>query len=496
MMSKKEDQSREQVIMVSLEDLVPENHLVRALDKDIDYSFIYDLVKDRYSEDTGRPSLDPVMLIKIPMIQVLFGIKSMRQTIKEIEVNMAYRWFLGLSPFDTVPHFSTFGKNFSRRFKEENPDTPDLFQQIFHHILMECVNYGVVDSTNIFVDATHIKAHANRHKNKKVTIQKQILYYEEQLQKEITKDRAQHNKKPLKDKNDDDDGGGATGSAHKTVTQSSTDPESGLFHKGEHKEVFAYTSQTACDKHGWILGYTVHPGNEHDSKTFIDLYRIIKRFNPKQIIADAGYKTPAIAKMLLDNQINPIFPYKRPMTKEGFFKKYEYVYDELYDCYLCPADQILLYSTTNREGYREYKSSGSTCKICPLLSQCTNSKNSVKVVTRHIWQDYLDQCEDLRHTRTLKDLYSLRKETIERCFGTAKENHGLRYTNMVGKARMNMKVGLTFACMNLKKLAMLIKKGGYTSLRRSFVLKNSLNLQLDMLKATISARKMAALSTV
>ena len=70
MMSKKEDQSREQVIMISLDDLVPENHLVRALDKAFDYSFIFDLVKDRYSEDTGRPSLDPVILIKIPMIQM------------------------------------------------------------------------------------------------------------------------------------------------------------------------------------------------------------------------------------------------------------------------------------------------------------------------------------------------------------------------------------------------------------------------------------------
>ncbi len=81
MMSKKEDQSREQVIMISLEDLVPENHLVRALDKAIDYSFIYDLVKDRYSEDTGRPSLDPVIIIKIPMIQILFGNKCKIQNI-------------------------------------------------------------------------------------------------------------------------------------------------------------------------------------------------------------------------------------------------------------------------------------------------------------------------------------------------------------------------------------------------------------------------------
>ena len=496
MLSKKEDLSREQVMMLSLEDLVPENHLLRAIDNAVDFSFIYDLVKDLYSEDIGRPSLDPVILIKIPMIQVLFGIKSMRQTIKDIEVNMAYRWFLGLSPLDPVPHFSTFGKNYKRRFMvtEENPT--DLFEQIFNHILMTCIDHGLIDTTNIFVDATHIKAHANRHRNMKMTVKKQILFYEEQLKKEINEDRAKHNRKPFKDKDDDDDGGEATGSEEKTVTASTTDPEAGLFHKGEHKEVFAYAAQTACDKHGWILAYSIHPGNDHDSKTFIDLYNIIKNFKPEQIIADAGYKTPAIAKLLMDNNINPVFPYTRPMTKEGFFKKYEYVYDEYYDCYICPNDQLLLYSTTNRDGYREYKSSGAVCKTCPHLDKCTQSKNSVKVVTRHLWQEYLEQCEDLRHTFGFKALYGERKETIERCFGTAKEHHGLRYTNMIGKARMKMKVGLTFACLNLKKLAMMMRKRGLTGPHK---MRTSLkNLILDSVKrkATIFRKEMVALSTV
>ena len=81
----------------------------------------------------------------------------------------------------------------------------------------------------------------------------------------------------------------------------------------------------------------------------------MKSFEPEMIVADAGYKTPAIARQLLKDRIEPLFPYKRPMTKEGFFKKYEYVYDEYYDCYICPENQILRYSTTNRDGYREYK---------------------------------------------------------------------------------------------------------------------------------------------
>ena len=101
---------RGQMGFYSLEDLVPQDHLLRHIDQYVDFDFIYDLVVDKYSLEHGRLSLDPVMLIKIPIIQYLFGIQSMRQTIKEIEVNMAYRWFLGLDFQDDVPHFTTFGK--------------------------------------------------------------------------------------------------------------------------------------------------------------------------------------------------------------------------------------------------------------------------------------------------------------------------------------------------------------------------------------------------
>ena len=295
-------------------------------------------------------------------------------------------------------------------------------------------------------------------------------FYAEMLRKDINSDRELHDKKPLKDKDDDNNYGSGGGNFSdytddvpndsKVIKCSTTDPESGWFHKGDHKEVFAYGIETACDKNGWILDFTVNPGNEHDSKTFKGLYDRIKTIGMKSCVVDAGYKTPAIAKLLIDDGVNPVFPYKRPMTKAGFFTKAEYVYDEYTDSYICPNNKTLRYCTTNRDGYREYKSNGYICSECPYLSQCTNSNTHVKLVTRHVWEDYMETCEDIRHTLGMKELYSLRKETIERIFGTAKENHGFRYTQMYGKARMKMKVALTFACMNLKKLAMIKERWG------------------------------------
>lgn len=464
MMTKDADKKREQMMMFSMDDMVPKDHMLRLIDKAINWNFIYDLVEDKYCADNGRPSMDPVMLIKIPFIQYLYGIKSMRQTIKEIEVNVAYRWFLGLDMLDPVPHFSTFGKNYTRRFKDT-----DLFEQIFARILEECMKFHLVDTATVFVDSTHVKACANSKKMRKRIAVKETLWYEEELKKEIAQDRKKHGKKPLKDKDDNDqappssggvpllsEGDDAFPEGVKTQKCSTSDPESGWFRKGEHKHVFAYAVETACDRHGWILGYTVHPGNEHDSRSFYSLYQKIKGCQPEMIVADAGYKTPAIARLLLKNGIEPLFPYKRPMTKEGFFKKYDYVYDEYYDCYICPGDQLLTYRTTNRDGYREYKSNGALCRECPHLSRCTESRDHVKVVNRHIWEEYIEASEDIRHRIGSKEIYSQRKETIERLFGTAKEQHGFRYTQLIGKARLEMKAGLTFACMNLKKLARIL----------------------------------------
>lgn len=200
MMSKNTDKKREQLHIISMEDLVPDDHLLRFIEESIDWNFIYELVEDKYSHEMGRPSMDPVMLIKIPIIQYTYGIRSMRQTIKEIEVNVAYRWFLGLDMFDKVPHFSTFGKNYSRRFKDSS-----LFEQIFARILEECYKNKLIDPSTVFIDATHVKAHANNKKMQKQIASDEALFYEYKLKKEIDQDRITNGKKPFEDKNESQD---------------------------------------------------------------------------------------------------------------------------------------------------------------------------------------------------------------------------------------------------------------------------------------------------
>ena len=191
MYKKKNREKQVEEVKISLEALVPENHILRAIDKAIDFSFIYGEVEGLYSEK-GRPGIDPVSLFKIVFIQYLFGIRSMRQTIKEIEVNVAYRWFIGYSLTEPIPHFSTFGKNYVRRFASIN-----IFERIFKRILEEAEKAGYVDASAVFIDSTHIKASANKHKSKEVKVTKPIKQYQQELEEEINSLRLADGKKKL-----------------------------------------------------------------------------------------------------------------------------------------------------------------------------------------------------------------------------------------------------------------------------------------------------------
>lgn len=456
-----------QMHMITIEDLVPQDHILRKIDAAIDFSFIYDEVAGMYSDELGRPGIDPVTLFKIVMIQYLFGIRSMRRTIKEIESNYAYRWFIGYDIGEEIPHFSTFGKNYVRRFKGTN-----IFENIFTHILDEAISCGFVDASAVFIDGTHIKASANKRKSVKEEIFETAKCYRKELDKEIDKDRIAHGKKPLRPKKYRQNTSKKKLARRKkeaknrkntheeplntkTITKSTTDPDCGMFHKGEHERQFAYVANTACDKHNFVLDFVIGAGNIHDSVMFDDIYdKVTRRFEDIETIAvDAGYRTPWIAKRIIDDGRIPSMPYKRPVTKKNFFKKYDYVYDEYYDCVICPNNKILRYSTTNREGYREYKSNPQDCINCPYRYKCTESKEYQKVVTQHVWEEYMELVEDYRHTPKYKAIYEKRKETIERVFADAKEKHGMRYTQYRGLAKVKAEAALRFACMNLKKLA-------------------------------------------
>ena len=243
-----------------------------------------------------------------------------------------------------------------------------------------------------------------------------------------------------------------------TITRrvSTTDPESGIKRRNEFSYYFAYSLSTACDENNFILWTEVNPSNIHDSQVFSSVFTHVKNeFDDiKYLAVDAGYKTPEIAKEIIDAEIIPTMPYKRPMTKKDFFKKYEFVYDEYNDFYICPNLKTLTYSTTSREGYKIYTSNSIFCKKCKFINQCTHSKNHQKIINRHIYESSIEEVEHLRHRNDVKEVYKNRSKTIERVFADMKEKHNGRYTHYIGKAKVAMEALLIFACMNMKKIAL------------------------------------------
>ena len=467
MLSKNGNNGRNTIEIVGIEELVPKEHLLRKIDEAVNFDKLYEIVDDLYSEDNGRPSIDPAVLFKMVLIQHLYGLPSLRRTASEVEVNVAYRWFLGYGLTEETPHFSTVSYNFRNRFTSETVD------KVFAWILDEIAEAGYLSPKAVFIDGTHIKANANNKKKVQEEVPVAAKRYAKELMEEINSDREAHGKKPFEE--DEEDGGEDNSPKSdkpnkntskkklkrrkketKTVTKSTTDPESGMFVKGEHKRQFAYEAHTACDKHGYVLETVVTPGNVHDSVAFDDVYdKVTERFPEIETIAvDSAYKTPHICKKVFDDGRVLSTAYKRPMTMKGGHEWWKYVYDEYYDCVICPEYHTLEYSTTNIEGYREYKSDPKVCANCPTRHLCTHSQSCIKTVTRHVWKDYEELAEDIRQTPEYADIYKMRKETIERVFADAKEKHAMRYTPYRGLAQVSNWVRLKFAAMNLKKFSL------------------------------------------
>ena len=439
--------SRKDVVFVDIDALVPEDHLLRKIEKVMDYDWLYERLEPYYCRDNGRPGTDPVVLIKMVLIQHLYGIPSLRKTYEEINVNVAYRWFLGYSLLDRIPHFATVSYAFCNRFP------PELSEEIFDHILNKAVNNRMLDPTAIFIDGTHIKASANKKKFQKEQVAKAAKIYDQQLREEINAEREKLGKKPIEDDDEDDKPSGG-GTAEKTV--STTDPDSGMFVKGEHERQFAYEAHTACDSRGFILGVEVTAGNIHDSVAWDSLYdKVTGKFGDVKFVAmDAGYKTPWIAKKTFDTGRIPVLPYtNHHYGSKAVYRPWDYEYDPKEDTFTCKHGGTLRHTTTSKDGKRTYRSNTKKCKDCPFKHLCGANEKGQIILQTHIWQEYLDLVEQVRRTERGKEIYARRKETIERVFADAKEKHAMRYTYHRGLARVTNWVKLKFAAMNLKKLA-------------------------------------------
>ena len=446
---------------VLMENLVPEDHLLRKIDKTIDFSFINKLCKPYYCENNGRPAIEPEVLFRMLFIGYLYGIRSERRLLQEIEVNVAYRWFIGYGLEDKLPDVSVIWQNRLRRYNGS-----EVPQKIFDEIVLQAMQHGLVVGKILYSDSTHLKASANKQKYIEKLAPREGKAYINELNKAINEDRIAHGKKPLRFNGDelkeDDDDENENYFDNDTdvhsVKVSTTDPESGFMHRdGKPKGFFYLNHQTVDSCANIITDVFVTPGNVNDVKPYISRLKaqIEKfKFHVKAVGLDAGYNVSNICKELFEMGIQAAMGTRRGCHQKGKYGKYKFKYIKEWDVYICPERNYLEYVTTDRNGYREYKCKNDRCANCPRREVCLTQKQKTKSIRRHVWEDYKDEAYEFTHTEIGKRIYARRKETIERSFADAKELFGLRYCRMRGLEKVTEQCLLTAAVQNMKKIAM------------------------------------------
>jgi transposase len=446
-MLRKDRSKQDAVELVTYEMLVPQDHLLRKVDEVVDFSFIYELCAPLYCADNGRPAIDPEILFRMLLVGYLYGIRSERRLEEEVNLNVAYKWFCKLGLTERAPDHATFTANRQRRFRDNN-----IAEKIFDEILRQAIAKGLVGGKIVYTDSTHVKANANKHKKRAIVTQETPKAYMAALDEQVDREREQLGKRPFHRDSDDDD------PPSRSVQQSTTDPESGQLHKEGKPDGFHYSEHRTVDsKNNIVVNVHITAANINDADPISEIIeQVSSRLGhmPETMGLDAGYHYAPVCKQLAAAGIQGVIGYRRHTHPGEHFGKYRFEYDSEENCYICPQKHRLRWKTTNRDGYREYWSDPGHCRSCPNRQKCFSQKASRRLVTRHVWQELLEQVDAYTRTPAGRLLYSWRKQTIERSFADAKQLHGLRTARGRGLASMREQSFLTAAAQNIKKMAL------------------------------------------
>lgn len=436
---------------VRIEDMVPEDHLLRLVDKHIDLKFIREQVKHLYSH-TGRPSIDPEVLLRMLLIGYLYGISSERRLCEEVKMHIGYRWFVGLSLEEKIPDHSTFSKNRHERFSEN-----DIFQEIFDEIVKQCIQKGLLTGKHLTVDSTYIQANASFRSLEPIVVDMNSKEYIEKVNKEnpVNEDKPwepgedyPHRGQKIRNK----------------THRSKTDPDARLSRKGHKAPTDLYYSATyIADRRSRIVVGTEigQPDKKTDcDKAIRELQRIRwrHRIHPKSLGADKGYAAGEFLHSLINENIQPHIPiveYQRHNHK-GIYPREEFQYDEEKDIYICPAEKELKYwGIHKRSRQHVYRARKKDCEVCHQKHACT--KDRARSISYHIYEESIQKARQLNKTKEYRISQRMRKR-IEELFGEAKEFMGLRRAKFRRQKFVREQVLMTAAAQNIKRMVKMLSR--------------------------------------
>jgi transposase len=428
---------RERIVSLSLEDYIPAHHLLRLIDRFLDLRDLRGHLAGFYS-NTGRPSIDPELMIRMLIIGYCYGIRSERRLCEEVQLNLAYRWFCRLGLQDPVPEHSSFSKNRHGRFRDS-----DAFRHLFEMVLNRCIAEGLVGGEGFAVDASTVRADASR----------------------------QHRS----DEQDPDDwhGGGPLSRAVKEYVAaldvanppdtarkiSLTDPASRWTAAPGGPAFFAYSTNYLVDlQAAIIMDVEATPALRSDevacTRTMVE--RVEQRFDikPHRLVGDTAYGTASFLSWVVnDKQIEPHVPvWDKSERQDGSLSRSDFTYDPQEDCYRCP-NGVLLRTTgqVTADDTVLYRASKFDCAVCALKPACCPNTPARKI-PRSVHEAARDVARSIGQTKEYRDSRRHRKK-VEMLFAHLKRILKLDRLRLRGLTGAHDEFLLAATVQNLRRMA-------------------------------------------
>jgi transposase len=432
----------------NLEDFVPQDHLLRSIDRFLDFTDLREHLAPYYSH-TGRPSVDPELMIRMLLIGYCLGIRSERQLCEEINLNLAYRWFCRLSITDKVPDHSTFSKNRHGRFRES-----EAFRFVFEQVIKRCIEEGLIGGEGFAVDASVVKADASRQRHHE---------------------------------DDDDDWGGGSRAINEyldalhedgsSITPakkvSQTDPMARWTAAPGGPAYYAYSTNYLVDTEAGIIvdvEATTALRNQEVWSTKAMIERVQERFNLKaqKLIGDTAYGTAEfLAWMVEEAGIEPHVPvWDRGDAKPDRFGRSDFIYDAESDSYTCPGGKLLMCNRRNyskprnpvcKDGFSRYLGTKRDCSGCNLKSQCCPN-TPVRKIMRSQHEGARDVARAVGKTVAYQRTRRERKK-VEMLFAHMKRILKMDRLRLRGLSGARDEFLLTATAQNLRRMAKCLGTG-------------------------------------
>jgi len=456
MMGQRKDGQGQFFYSFDLDAVVPADHLVRQIDGFLDLGWVHTELAPYYSH-TGRPSIDPVLMIRMLIVGYVFAIRSERRICDEVQVNLAYRWFCKLSIEDSIPDHSVFSRARHERFRES-----DALRQVFESVVAKCIAAGLVGGEGFSIDASLIRADVD--KKKRVPGDQPIAWPKpEETSRAVREYLAVLDAAHTHEEHGDGDGGGPGGgdSRRKPPKEVSlTDPQAAWVARKGVDPFFAYDANYLMDnKAGIIVDAEGTRANRiveiAVTKTMMERVRHRFDLRPQRLAGDTAYGVVRLLKWLVDRNITPHVPvWDQSARPDGTFSRADFVFDQERNVYICPGGAVLTSTGNIDQGHTVYyRATKRDCSTCLLKPRCTTAP--MRKVTRDVNEDVRDRVRALAKTEAFQQSRRERKK-VEMRFAHMKRIFRLDRLRLRGLSGCKDEVLLTATAQNLRRLAKLL----------------------------------------